>query len=77
MIDDKFYEILNKYCDGNPNEYSILDNIFLRGPSGIPGHFEFLIELEEEFDVELPDSKVFNFTSVGELLVFLREEVNK
>jgi hypothetical protein len=53
------------------NPASMLDEIGLEGGKGNPDFLEFIIQIENEFQVEIPEDSIANMPTIGEWCVFI------
>ncbi|MBE5858994.1 MAG: acyl carrier protein [Butyrivibrio sp.] len=69
----KFKEIISQYCDVSAND--VENTLRFREDLGFSSldFMSFLGELEDEFDVELPQEKAVMVHTVGEAILLLDE----
>jgi acyl carrier protein len=57
---------------GIPEEW-ITPDLFILGEIDSPDHVELIMELEEEFDITIPDADAERITTVAEAIAYVKE----
>ena len=69
-------EIITMYADVDPDE--ITGETSLRNDLALNSLvlMNMVVELEDHFDIEIPESDAFNFDTVGDVIAYLEENVD-
>ena len=70
----EFEEIIKEYLDGE--EVKLTKDSNLKTDLGLSSfdYFAFLSEVQKKYDVKIPDKKLMEFNTVGDLVEFIEGE---
>lgn len=71
MTIDKIKKILADTLDVNEDELSLDTNIATDLGADSLDVVEILMSIEDEFDIEIPDSEIENIRTIGELVEYI------
>ena len=75
MTIDKIKKILADTLDVNEDEISADTNIATDLGADSLDVVEILMSIEDEFDIEIPDSEIENIRTVGELVEYIEKNI--
>ena len=76
MIFEKIQAIIAQQLDVDPSEITAETNLTLDLEADSLDAVEIIMAIEEEFDIEIPDSQAEQFTVVGNIVKFVEENAD-